>query len=118
MPIESFAARVVALSAFASIASAVEVCRTTTMPAPVEYPDGDCGMPPWLEAFGMQGTQYARHIVTTDDGYELSMVRLIDTLTDGNISGPNDATAGSMGPVLLQHGVGADGLSWLLGILD
>ena len=65
----------------------------------------------------MQGTQYARHIVTTDDGYELSMVRLIDTQTDGNISGP-DATAGSKGPVLLQHGVGADGLSWLRGMLD
>ena len=126
MPKESFAARVMALSALASIASAVEVCRTGGIP-PAEYPDGDCGMPDWgipsfgtppsPGVFGITMTSYARHIVTTSDGYDLSMVRLIDTLTDGDLSGPF-AGAGSRGPVLLQHGVGADGLSWVQGLSD
>ena len=55
--------------------------------------------------------------MTTDDGYELSMVRLLDTLTDGTLVGP-DANAGSKGPVLLQHTVGTDGISWTLGLLE
>ena len=56
MPTESFAAKVVALSALASIASAVKVCDTTIMPVPAEYPDGDCGLALWATAFATQMT--------------------------------------------------------------
>ena len=89
------------------------MCGTGDTP-PLEYPLGDCGMPEWGGAgvFGATFTQFDRHIVTTSDGYELSMVRLTNTVSDGDAIAPF-AGAGAKGPILLQHGIGADGLSWL-----
>ena len=105
MPIESLAAKIiVALSALASFTEAALVCSTSALSPPAEYPDGDCGMPDWgfpaMGAFAQTGTKYDRHIVTTPDGYELSMVRLTDTASDGDFVAPF-ADAGSKGPVLL-----------------
>ena len=93
-----------ALAAVMSHVNAVKVCSTLDF-TNVEYPDLDCGLPEWglpgLDSiFGPSGTAFDRHTVTTSDGYELTMIRVTDTFTDGDILDPF-AEAGSLGPVLL-----------------
>lgn len=105
------------MAALASQANAELVCQVSYVdPPPAEFPLNDCGLPEYgnVGAFGLSGTTYDRHKVTTSDGYELTMVRLTDTVTDGDVFGAF-ADAGSKGPVMLLHSAADDGYSWLKG---
>lgn len=98
----------VTLAALASLTSAAKVCSQGDTVAP--YPAGDCGMPEWALAItGDALTAFDRHIVTTTDGYELTLIRI----RKGSSSSLDDDEVGSNGPVLLHHGLYADGLAWL-----
>ena len=76
-------------------------------------------MPEWytlgMSGFGLRGTTFSRHVVVTSDNYELSMVRIEDTVTRPNqpFLWPERR---SKGPVLFKHGARSDGYVWLLGI--
>ncbi|XP_010928519.1 triacylglycerol lipase 2 [Elaeis guineensis] len=57
------------------------------------------------------GYECEEHTVTTEDGYILSMQRI----PNGRLGTP---TSGSKTPVLLQHGLLMDGITWLLNSPD
>ena len=104
------------------VVHAERVCSTLDSTGLSEYPDGDCGMPEWgarspnFSIFGFPSqTFFDRHITTTEDGYRLSLIRLADTQTDGDVSGPFTGM-GSKGPVLLLHGIALDATVWAQGI--
>ncbi|KAJ0983743.1 hypothetical protein J5N97_002099 [Dioscorea zingiberensis] len=76
-------------------------------PAPGSATGGTCKNR--VEIFGYPCEE---HTVTTDDGYILSIQRI----PNGQYSGSN--TGGNKTPVLLQHGLMMDGITWLLNSPD
>ncbi|KAK8664071.1 hypothetical protein V6N13_083874 [Hibiscus sabdariffa] len=59
------------------------------------------------------GYKCEEHLVQTDDGYILSMQRIPEGLAEGNGGAGNTKQ-----PVLIQHGVLVDGMTWLLNSPD
>ncbi|XP_062195920.1 triacylglycerol lipase 2-like [Phragmites australis] len=107
-------------AAFSSVAAAVAVVLSLHLaagarvqqPNPNHGGDRDIGGGACAIAVTPLGYPCEEHQVTTEDGYILSLQRIPRGRGGGAAGGRGGARAGQ--PVLLQHGVLVDGMTWLL----